>query len=131
MVSGLIVLALIVCGAICNAAMDTVADESHFRSSVFRRWDTYFWLKTRSWTNKYVGGDPTKGLRFKFPFAWISGFLDAWHIFKMLMLIFLLSAVVVALYSKPLIPWWAALIAIYPAWNGTFELFYSFLFKKK
>ncbi len=132
MVSGLIILALIMCGAICNAIMDTLADEKHFKASIFGKYNPYFWSKVRSWPNKYIDGNFNKGLRFKyFPLSAFTNFLDAWHLFKMLMLAFLIAAICVAMYSATIIPWWLFIPATYPAWNGTFELFYSILFKRK
>lgn len=67
--------------SICNAMMDTL----QFHWSTFRWKDKvndHFFNPSISWRNKYVDGDPDKGFIFKFPFGFISNFLDAWHLLK-------------------------------------------------
>lgn len=54
-------------------------------------------------------------------------FIDAWHFFKMLMILFWAGAVVSTLLDAFPIPLWFFLILLYPAWNGTFVLFYKYI----
>lgn len=127
----MISLICIALAAICNSIMDTVSDRSHFEKSIFSRLNPQYWFKGMSWVNKYKDRDPSKGLRFKFPFGWISNFLDSWHLFKMLMLVFICLAVYSAFYCGLFVNWWVHLICFYVAWNGVFEFCYQKLWIKK
>lgn len=139
-------LILIALAAICNSIMDTVEDFTHYHKSIFGNLKIQYWCKAVSWTNKYKGVPYTKeNLRFKFPFAWLANFLDAWHTSKMLMLIFIFLACVSLIvgYTEDIgimkvnfvgnlwwdIPIYKALW--YIAWNGTFTLFYHKIWIKK
>jgi hypothetical protein len=67
--------------SICNAMMDTL----QFHWSTFRWKDKVndqYWNPSISWRNKYINGDPKQGFKYKFPFGFMSNFLDAWHLFK-------------------------------------------------
>lgn len=77
--------------SICKAVKDTLA--FHWGSSVFKEYNPNFWNPNVSWMNKYKNwpDDPSPA----FPLAnnalvWLT---DAWHLFDMLTLIFLLIAV--------------------------------------
>src|SRR5690349_17699778 len=89
----MISLIFFVLAAISNAAMDTLAH--HFWGSVFKNSDSNFWNPAYSWINKYIDRDYHKGHRkilgtnINFPDA----FTDGWHIFKMLMIVFLCLSV--------------------------------------
>ncbi len=119
----MITLIAIILAAVCNAVMDTTTH--HYGNSIFRRFPINYWNPERSWQNKYH--EETWELRFKFPFAWIANFLDAWHLFKMLMLIFIFIAI---MFYKPTLAWYWEAAIFYVAWNGTFELFYQKIFIK-
>ena len=65
-----------------SALMDTL----QFHWSTFRWKDKVneqWWNPFLSWRNKYVDGDPKKGLKYKGWLGWMSNFLDAWHFIKM------------------------------------------------
>lgn len=120
--------------------MDTV--DEHYNGSIFSRLNPKFWSKAVSSNNKY---DENGEFKYKFPFAWMANFLDAWHLAQMLMLIFIfLSGLSIYLGYK--LDIWIMKIDIttdmcmdiliytilfYIAWNGVFTLFYSWVWLKK
>lgn len=132
-------LILIALAAIANSIMDTVS--FHYRNSIFGRLNERFWNPVLSWRNKYKPKpeDVTaeywytskEGLRFKFPFAWIANFLDAWHLFKMLMLLFWAGAVAWVGFKGWAFVWYIDIPLLYPAWNWTFTLFYKYIWNGK
>jgi hypothetical protein len=67
---------LILLAAICNAVMDVLS--FHYHSSIFRYMNESFWNPEKSWVKKFI------------PFTKYR--LDAWHVFKSLMICFLLLA---------------------------------------
>ena len=83
-------LIFIILASISNAIMDTVL--YHHDRSIFKDYKTGFWSDTYfvSWKNKYVDGDPKKG---RVKWFWIINkpvqLTDAFHFFKMLMIIFI------------------------------------------
>lgn len=54
-------------------------------------------------------------------------FTDAWHLFKMLMIIFIIAAIIT--YKG--MELWYYLPLSYIAWNGCFLLFYRYIFRTK
>ena len=122
--------------AICNALMDTL----QFHWSTFRWKDKVndqFYNPKISWRNKYIDGDPKKGMKFKFPFGGLSNFLDAWHFFKMIQ-IFLLafSALCFDFHNSYFFEsylWnqltWLAIFGV--AWNFPFWIFFNKIFVVK
>ncbi len=121
----MIVLLAIILAATCNAVMDTLAH--HYGTSIFESLSVHYWYPNMSWNNKYKNKNVSEGLRFKFPFAWMANFLDGWHLFKMLMIIFIFIAI---MFYKPHFHWAIEGAIFYIAWNGTFELFYQKIFIK-
>lgn len=87
--------------------MDILENEN-FSSSIFRNFNPKFWYKRESW--KYA----------KKIFGWK---FDGWHLFKSLMIVALMLAIV--LY-KPLIGW-PDFIVFGCIWNVTFSITYKFL----
>lgn len=98
----------------CNAIMDTL-DHHHDKSifSKFKR-NTMWWNFHEGWRNKYIDRDPKKG-RVK----WIGNInkpvqiTDAWHFFKMLMIVFAAASVVIALLN----PHVMYLVKFSDSWN--------------
>lgn len=88
-------LIFIILASICNAIMDTVL--YHHDRSIFKEYKTGFWSDTYfvSWKNKYVDGDPKKG---RVKWFWIINkpvqLTDAFHFFKMLMIIFICLSII-------------------------------------
>ncbi len=98
--------------AFFNAVMDTL-DEGHFQTSIFSGMDPNFWYKRESWN------------KAKKIFGWK---FDAWHIAKSLMVISLSIAIV--LY-KETFNFWLDIIVLGAIWNGSFNLGYNHLLKRK
>lgn len=101
----MITLILIILASICNAVMDILENEN-FSSSIFRNLNPKFWYKRESW--KYA----------KRIFGWK---FDGWHVFKSLMITFLMLGVV--LY-KPIFGW-IDFILFGIVWNISFSLAYK------
>lgn len=118
--TSLIFLAL---SGLCNAIMDTIT--YHYDRSIFYELSGYKWWNPKiSWNNKYN----KDGTRKK----WLWGLIkkpvqvtDAWHLFKMLMLIF----IVVSIVTYKGMELWYFLPLSYITWNGTFVLFYRYILK--
>jgi hypothetical protein len=120
--------------AICNAVMDT--SNHHYSKSIFSDFKNEMWWNGEiSWKNKYIDGDHTKG-RVK----WLFGLnkpvqlTDAFHFFKMWMIIFLAISPICAFYSCLELNGWvsALLIGAYGVtWNMLFSAFYDNVFIKK
>ena len=110
--------------AICNAVMDIIAH--HFWDSIFFRQPNLKWWNSKiSWNNKYNADNTRK--------KWLWGLIkkpvqitDAWHFFKMIMIIFIIIAIVT--YDG--MELWYYLPLSYIAWNGTFVLFYKYFLRK-
>lgn len=130
--------------AICNALMDTLADEPHFNKSIFGDKNPDFWLKQDSWDNKYNDingdgeGDYKGGLRFKGIFGFMNNFLDAWHIAKMGMIFSIAFSVVFfplafkfCVFNSNFLNGllWLGILGV--CWNTPFNLFYNKIFVKK
>lgn len=127
--------------AICNAIMDVCSH--HFKQSIFHRkgW-IRFWDTEYSWLNKYVNVNPVLGRRkikiWKWKFNYPVQLTDSFHLFKMLMIVFICLSIVTfkPYFNFQFIPIWLQFvlhIASYGLWwNATFNLFYSnILIKKK
>lgn len=125
---------LITLAAICNAIMDICSH--HYYYSVFTRFDDKFWNAIHSWANKYIDRDPSKG-RIK----WFGGlinkpvqFTDAWHLFKSMMIIFIISAIPFCPKNELGLDEWMYYLLVIgiggTTWNLTFNLFYNHLLRK-
>ena len=134
----ILILLFFAMAAICNSVMDTL--DHHYSSSIFAKFKNGLWWNAfEGWRNKYVGRDPKKGRRkliwnINYPVQWT----DAWHFFKMLMIIFAAISVVLAVtspYTLYLINFgndWNYLLnsllhisILGLTWNLTFSLFYN------
>ncbi len=111
----------------CNAIMDTSVH--HYDSSIFTNYNMLWWDGAISWKNKYVDGDPEKG-RIK----WFFGInkpvqlTDAFHFFKMFMIIFICLAIVCGVFSNLEREWYVFLLLFIGygiTWNVVFSRFYD------
>lgn len=102
--------------AFFNAVMDTISDAPHYNKSVFKNLPQQFWLKEESW--KYA------------PMI-LSYRCDAWHFCKSLMVIFIVAAIVFTSMGELIFRPWLTFIALGLVWNGTFNLFYNLIFRRK
>ena len=125
-------LVFIILASICNAVMDK--STHHYHTSIFKKFNNEKWWNGEiSWKNKYIDGDYSKG-RVK----WFFGLnkpvqlTDAFHFFKMWMIIFICLSIIT--FDKCLgficlnYNWYVFLIilGLYGTiWNITFSLFYN------
>lgn len=114
----------------CNAIMDKITH--HYHLSIFRDLNNEKWWNAEiSWRNKYVDGDPSKG-RVK----WFWGInkpvqiTDAWHFFKMLMIVFLCSSIGIAFVSSIAYKNFLWFIGIVTLYGASHNLIFSFLYNK-
>ena len=109
----MITILLIIIAAACNALMDTVEYDNKFYNSIFRNLDPNWWLKTHSYL--HVNFIPFTKYR-----------LDAWHLFKSLMIV----AQVLAIVSyKPIVNELVDIAFFGFIWNISFNLFYNHIYK--
>ena len=120
--------------AICNAIMDTCSH--HFPKSVFSKYP-YFWNTENSWKNKYVNwpynADRRKVKIWNWKFNYPVQLTDSFHLFKMLMIVFICLSIVF-FEPTPGHNWiWKLLVfVIYGiVWNLIFNLFYNHILIKK
>jgi len=123
----------IILASICNAIMDTC--NHHFHISIFNhsKLKAIWWNGEISWKNKYIGGDPIYG-RTKIPVQ----LTDAFHFFKMLMIIFICLSIITFDKCKIIINCnyniynFLIILIVYGFfWNTIFSLFYKYILIKK
>ena len=112
---------LVILATICNAIMDVIS--FHYSKSVFSKLNPKWWDPSISWKNKYVDWDRGKQTEktiwgIKYPTA----LTDAWHLFKSIMILLMILAIV--LYT-PFINLIIDFMIIGTGWNITFNLFYN------
>lgn len=130
-------LIFIILASICNAIMDT--STHHYGTSKLTKFkNTLWWNGEISWKNKYIDGNPDKG-RVKWYFGMNKPvqITDAFHFFKMLMIIFICLSIITFDKCNMLVDckyeWYSFIImlGIYGTlWNLTFSLFYNEILKK-
>jgi len=103
----------------CNAVMDVLF--TRFGRSIFRRRNWYYWNPEFSWTNKWK--EPGKE-KFLFSSTLLVFLTDGWHLFKALMIAFLILAVV---NYTPIFNLWVDAVILYCTFTGTFTLFYDYI----
>jgi hypothetical protein len=124
--------------AICNAIMDKTTH--HFYGSIFAnvsRYNKKWWNSSKSWRNQYVGGDIKKG-RVKMKLLGITfvkpiQLTDAWHFFKMLMVMFFGLAILAIITLPGEWKWFHYIITFIVcmlSWKISFDYCYSRLFKR-
>lgn len=128
-------LIFLILASICNAVMDKSVH--HYNSSIFSRFKNQKWWNGEiSWKNKYVDGDYSKGrVKWFFDLNKPVQLTDAFHFFKMWMVLFISLSIIT--FNKCLVlincryEWYNFLIllSIYgTVWNVTFSLFYNRVF---
>ena len=107
--------------AICDLSSD---DKIKFKP------ETY-WVKSKSWVNKWKNGDPKQGEKFWGSSRWFVLFTDAWHLFGLIERIsfaiaFILSGLLIASNI------WFIFFALgcYILFATIFHIFYTYIFKK-
>jgi hypothetical protein len=144
----MISLIFIVLASICNAVMDILSH--HYTRSIFSKLDREWWNPFYSWKNKYLYGDPDNGRLTIYYLTnipkWVKRLIgdfnypvqltDAWHLFKMLMIIFICLSIItfdkkeVLINSSYNIVTFPIILLVYGlTWNLTFTLFYKHLLR--
>lgn len=107
--------------AICDLSSD---DKIKFKPEIY-------WVKSKSWVNKWKNGDPKQGEKFWGSSRWFVSFTDAWHLFGLIERIsfaiaFILSGLLIASNI------WFIFFALgcYILFATTFHIFYTYIFKK-
>jgi hypothetical protein len=116
----------VILAAICNAVMDKIS--FHYYKSIFVKYKPFFWYPQVSWKNKYINGNPCYGRRKFLVFNLHPAFTDAWHLFKSLMIVFLVSAII---FYDPIFCILIDFIIFGIAWNVVFVQFFNNIFKLK
>lgn len=116
----------VILAAICNAVMDKVS--FHYYKSIFVKYKPAFWYPQVSWKNKYINGNPCYGRRKFLGFNLHPAFTDAWHLFKSLMIVFLVSAII---FYDPIFCMLIDFIIFGITWNVVFVQFFNNIFKLK
>lgn len=128
-------LTFLILAAMCNAIMDTSVH--HYSSSKLKSLNPKFWDGEISWKNKYIDGDSTKGrVKWYFGLNKPVQLTDAFHFFKMLMIIFICLSIITFDKCFVLIGceyhWYSfiILLGVYGTmWNVWFSLFYNKILK--
>jgi hypothetical protein len=110
---------------VCNAIMDVIS--TRYDVSIFRNFlNQFFWDWRISWHNKWKNGDILQGEKFLFSSSIFVFLTDAWHLFKALMLLFLILSIYfyVPIFGILDIPFF------FISWGITFELLYNIYFIK-
>lgn len=104
----------VILAALCNAVMDTCETLISYNASKLNKWgfDRNVWCKPISASANFI---PFTKYRF-----------DAWHIFKSLMVVFMVLAII---NYQPLISPIVDFILFGIAWNAPFNLLYNYLKK--
>jgi len=123
----------LIMGSVCNAIMDTISH--HYDTSIFKDLKNRgWWDPIISWKNKYIHGEPSIGrVKWYFGLDKPVQLTDAFHFFKMLMIVFICSGIVSALYSNISLEWYSFFIFLLgygTAWNVVFSGFYDKILKK-
>jgi len=130
-------LVFIALAAACNAVMDICSHKWHI--SIFSNYSRKYWDATISWKNKYNEVDVRYGRVkvkvFGRTFNKHVAFTDSWHLFKSLMIVFIIfSGALVSFVDNELPNVYNALIYFFGGgvvWNATFLLFYKKLLIKR
>lgn len=116
-------IAFIILAGICNAVMDTLF--TRYNQSIFTSFNPFFWNPDISWVNKWR--KPPYEERFLFSSTILVFLTDAWHLFKALMIGFIMLGVVC---YKPIFGGVIDFFMFYAIFTGTFTLCYDYIFKR-
>lgn len=125
-------LLFIIFASICNSIMDKSVH--HYSTSIFRNMNPLWWNGEISWKNKYIDGDSTKGnVKWYFGLNKPVQLTDAFHFFKMWMIIFICLSIVCfdCYFIKNFISFLLFFTIYGVLWNCTFSLFYNRILKGK
>lgn len=135
----MIVFVLIALAGMFNAAYEILY--TGFNQSIFSELKANFWNPLKSWQNKWASPFPQPYIPYwyyfgvfpkykeKFPYSstilvWVT---DAWHVFKALMLLCIMTAIVsYSVVFNPIID----LILLYITFTFVFTIFFDYIFRK-
>ena len=127
----------IVLAAICNAVMDVCSH--HYYRSIFHKYGfKMIWSNAElSRANKYIEGTPVFGrtywLIFNIKIIKPVQVTDAWHLFKMFMIIFIVLSIITyngsMFMSDNFLIFLLDMLIYGCLWNCTFSLFYNRILK--
>lgn len=120
-----IAIILIITSGIAKAICDLSSDDKiKFKPESY-------WVKSKSWVNKWKNGDPKQGEKFWLSSRQLVFLTDAWHLFGLIERIsfaiaFILSGLLIANNI------WFIFFALgcYILFATTFHIFYTYIFKK-
>ena len=116
--------------AACNAVMDKSVH--HYSVSKLKKLNPFFWNGEISWKNKYINGDPKLGrVKWYFGLNKPVQITDAFHFFKMLMVISICLSVVTfnRQFTYTFLSFLIITFMYGFVWNVTFSLFYKRILK--
>ena len=119
----------------CNSVIDTL--QHHFWRSIFddkKRFKREFWDATLSWSNKYNDDGSLRKIKIlKWKINYPVQITDAFHLFKTIMIIFIVLAIVFhfALTKLTIKNCLIEILLYGVCWNATFSLFYNRILIKK
>lgn len=131
-------------GSICNSVMDVI--DHDFQGSIFNKWikkpkARLWWCENQGWLNKYIDRDPAKG-RIKWKICFITfnkpvQICDAWHHFKMWMIIFCANGIALPITFlidtglSNFLEWSIYMLLLGLFWNKPFVWFYHHILRIK
>jgi len=116
----------IILAGICNGVMDTLF--TRYDLSVFKNFNPLFWDPKESWINKWSTPYVPNKEKFLFSSTILVFLTDAWHLFKALMIGFIMLGIVC---YKPVFGFVIDFFLLYTLFTGTFTLCYDYILKRK
>lgn len=113
---------LIALAAMFKAVSDVCAD--HYDDSIFTKFNPQFWNKSKSWRNKWIGGEKANG--HKKGWQYWDPISDAWHISNGCMISCFIAAGIFFPAYNPFIIFGASGVLF----TVVFNTFYNKIFKK-
>jgi hypothetical protein len=115
---------LILLACVAKAISDKL--QFHFWTSVFAKWNGYFWNPALSWKRKWKNGDKKQGERFWRSSRQFVIFTDAMHLFNAIYGVLLFTGAAIMGFEI----WWLT-IGTYIAGKGLFELFFRIILRNE
>lgn len=128
----IIPLIFIALSAICNSGMDILREK--YKGSIFEKYPKIFkpsYWGDLSWKNQYIDNQEYKGKKKFYKIPLTSIFINAWHLLKSLMIVFISFAMISTIIisnifaNTPLNVWYIVgyLVCIGLSWNVPFNFF--------
>lgn len=121
----MITILFIILAGVSNGIMDTLF--TRYRRSIFSNLNPFFWNPEKSWVNKWSRPYIPFKERFLFSSTILVFLTDAWHLFKALMIGFIMLGVVC---YKPIFGGVIDFFMLYTIFTGIFTLCYDYILKR-